>query len=61
MTNLFSHLHDEYAERMTAQAFDALFRRVFKPGQFCPEVARVLSKPAPWEDTCDTTSTPEDR
>ena len=61
MTDHFSHLHEEYTERMAAQAFDTLFRRVFKPGQFCPEVARVLSRPAPWDKTCNKTSTHGDQ
>ena len=41
--------------------FDALQRRLDKPGRYCPRVAKVLSTPAPWDDDCDKTSTPEDR
>ena len=61
MTDHFSFLHEEYAERITAQAFDALVRRITRPGRYCPKVAKVLSTPAPWDDTCDKTSTPENQ
>jgi hypothetical protein len=61
MTDHFSLLHEEYAERMTAQAFDALLRRITKPGQYCPRVAKVLSTPAPWDKPCDKTSTSADQ
>jgi hypothetical protein len=61
MTDHFSLLHEEYAERMTAQAFDDLVRRITRPGRYCPKVAKVLSTPAPWDNTCDKTSTPENQ
>jgi len=34
---------------LSAAAFDALLARLRRPGCYCPRVARVLSKPAPWE------------
>jgi hypothetical protein len=37
-------------------AFDALLRRITRPGRYCPKVAKVLSTPAPWDDA----STAED-
>jgi hypothetical protein len=43
----------DFGEAMTltipAAAFDALLARIRRPGRYCPCVARVLSKPAPWE------------
>jgi len=32
-----------------ATAFGALLARIRRPGRYCPCVARVLSKPAPWD------------
>lgn len=40
--------------KMVPADFDALLRRLSKPGRYCPRVARVLSTPAPWDD--DTTA-----
>ena len=51
MTDHFVRLH-----KMVPAAFDALLRRVTRPGRYCPRVAKVLSTPAPW----DKASTPED-
>jgi hypothetical protein len=45
---------------LSPAAFDALLRRITRPGRYCPKVAKVLSTPALWDDTCDKTSTPED-
>lgn len=65
MTDLFSELHEElheeYCERMVNQAFARLFPRLSKPGKYCPKVAKVMSTPAPGDDACDKTSTPEDQ
>ena len=61
MTDHFLLLHEEYAERMTTQAFDALLRRITRPGRYCPRVAKALSTPAPWDAQCDKTSTPADQ
>ena len=44
---------------LTQRDFDALVERLNQPGQYCPRVAKVLSTPAPWDDPCDKTSTPE--
>ncbi len=54
---------DHFVEvtKMVPADFDALQRRLDKPGRYCPRVAKVLSTPAPWDDDCDKTSTPEDR
>lgn len=56
MTDHFGGLH-----KMVPADFYALLRRLSKPGRYCPRVAKVLSTPAPWDDDCDKTSTPEDR
>ena len=61
MNDHFLRLHEEYAERMTAQAFDSLLRRITRPGRYCLRVAKVLSTPAPWDTSCDKTSTPENQ
>jgi hypothetical protein len=37
-------------------AFDAVLRRITRPGRYCPRVTKVLSTPALWDDV----STPED-
>ena len=56
MTDHFGELH-----KMVPADFDALVRRITRPGRYCPKVAKVLSTPAPWDDTCDKTSTSEDQ
>lgn len=71
MTDHFLELHEEYSERMAAQAFGALLRRascgrptlhiLSEPGQYCPRVAKALTTPAPWDQGCDKTSTFADR
>ena len=55
MTDRFLGLHEEYAERMASQGFDALFRRVFRSGQCRLKDARILSRPTPWEDARNKT------
>jgi DNA-binding ferritin-like protein len=61
MTDHFGELHKMVPERieLTQRDFDALVERLNQPGQYCPRVAKVLSTPAPWDDLCDKTSTPE--
>ena len=61
MIDEFWQLHQEYAERMTTQAFAIAMCRLSRPSLYCPKVAKVLSTPAPWERDCDKTSTPADR
>mgnify|MGYP001810438045 CR=1 FL=1 len=34
---------------LPAEDFDALARRLDQPGRFDPQVARVLSRKAPWD------------
>jgi hypothetical protein len=54
MTDHFVQLH-----KMVHADFDALLRRITRPGRYCPRVAKVLCTPAPWDEGCDKTSTPE--
>jgi len=53
VTDHFVGLH-----KMVSADFDALLRRLSRPGRYCPRVAKVLSTPASWEIDCDKTSTP---
>ena len=49
--------HFRGAQKMAPSDFDALMRRLQQPGRFDPRVAKVLATPAPWERSCDKTST----
>ena len=40
---------------LSPAAFDALLRRITRPGRYCPRVAKVLSTPAPWDASCELT------
>lgn len=46
---------------LTAKAFDALQRRLANAGGYDLKVAKVLATPAPWDESCDKTSTPENQ
>jgi DNA-binding ferritin-like protein len=61
MTDHFGDLHKMVPERieLSQRDFDALVERLDQPGQYDPRVAKVLSTPAPWDEGCDKTSTPE--
>jgi hypothetical protein len=37
---------------LSPAAFDALLRRITRPGRYCPRVAKVLSTTAPWDAGC---------
>ena len=45
---------------LSPEDFDALVTRLDQPAAFCPRIARVLLRQAPWDNDCDKTSTPED-
>ena len=51
--------HDEVdlVTWLTPEDFDALVERLDQPASFCPRVARVLMRQAPWDRDCDKTST----
>ena len=54
---------DHFVEvtKMVPADFDALLRRLQRPGRYCPRVAKALSTPALWGAQCDETSTPADQ
>jgi len=56
MADHFGEMH-----KMAAANFDALAKRLQRPGRYDLKVAKVLSTPAPWNDDCDKTSTPANR
>jgi uncharacterized protein (DUF1778 family) len=36
--------------KLSPENFDRLLKRLQRPGKYDPAVARVLSKPAPWDE-----------
>ena len=63
MTDHFPGITKMVPERivLSADAFEALQRRLDEPGRYDPRVAKVLSTPAPWDEGCDKTSTSADQ
>jgi hypothetical protein len=61
MTDHFGDLNKKAPEciELPAENFDALQRRLSKPGRYDLRVARVLSTPAPW-DSNDSASVDND-
>lgn len=63
MTDHFPGTKKMVPERivLSADAFDALQRRSDQLDRYDPRVAKVLSTPAPWSESCDKTSTSADQ
>lgn len=63
MTDHFPGIKKMVPERivLSADAFEALQRRLDEPGRYDPRVAKVLSTPAPWDEGRDKTSTSADQ
>ena len=63
MTDHFLDLTQMVPERivLSPEGFAALQRRLAQPGRYCPRVAKVLSRPAPWDEDCDKTFTSENQ